>query len=85
MASMIFLQRLNQTRLELYIPELVVTKKDRRQGIGKKLMEYCIQIAKDSNCYRIRLESGNSRKESHMFYKNLGFNQSSLSFEKKLQ
>jgi len=82
LVAIIFLRRLNHTKHEMYIPELVVTKKLRNSGIGKKLIQHCIELAKKKCCYRIRLESGNQRKSSHKFYKNLGFEQSSLSFTK---
>jgi GNAT superfamily N-acetyltransferase len=84
MASMMFLPRLNRTTLEMYIPELVVLEKYHNQGIGKKLINSCIVLAKEKKCHRIRLESGNQRKESHQFYKHLGFEQSALSFTKNL-
>lgn len=80
--SIIYLQRLNRAKLEMYIPELIVTEKFRYSGIGKKLIQHCMDIAKKKNCYRIRLESGNQRKESHRFYKSMGFEQSALSFTK---
>lgn len=82
--SMVFLPRLNRTTLEMYIPELVVLEKYHNQGIGKKLINSCIALAKEKKCHRIRLESGNQRKESHQFYKRLGFEQSALSFTKNL-
>lgn len=80
MVSMMFLSRLNQSTLEMYIPELVVLEKYQKQGIGKRLINSCIVLASDKKCHRIRLESGNIRKESHQFYKHLGFEQSALSF-----
>jgi ribosomal protein S18 acetylase RimI-like enzyme len=80
MVSVVFLSRLNRDTLEMYIPELVVLEKYRRQGIGKKLIQSCISLAEEKKCHRIRLESGNQRKESHQFYTNLGFEQSSFSF-----
>ena len=80
--SIVYLQRLNRAKLEMYIPELIVTEKLRNSGIGKKLIQRCIVLAKEKNCYRIRLESGNQRKESHKFYKSIGFEQSALSFTK---
>ncbi len=82
--SIIYLQRLNRAKLEMYIPELIVTEKLRYSGIGKKLIQYCIDLAKKKDCYRIRLESGNQRKESHKFYKSIGFEQSSLTFTKSI-
>jgi len=84
MMSIVFLPRLNRSTLELYVPELVVLEKYQNQGIGKKLINSCIDLAKEKKCHRIRLESGNQRKGSHQFYKNLGFEQSSLSFTKNL-
>jgi len=82
--SVVYLRRLNRAKLEMYIPELVVSKEFRHKGIGKQLLIHCFDLAKKKNCYRIRLESGNHRKESHKFYKKLGFEQSSLSFSKNI-
>jgi len=84
MVSIIFLPRLNCTTLEMYIPELIVLEKYQNQGIGKNLINSCIDLAKEKKCHRIRLESGNQRKESHQFYKHLGFEESALSFTKNL-
>ena len=85
MASMMLLSRLNRKSLELYIPELVVQKDHQNRGIGKKMIEFCIDFAKQYKCHRIRLESGNQRTDSHQFYKKLGFEQSSLSFTLNLK
>ena len=82
MISIVFLPRLNSSTLEMYIPELVVLEKYQKQGIGKKLINFCISLAKEKDCHRIRLESGNVRKESHEFYKHLGFEQYAYSFTK---
>lgn len=79
--SMILVSRLNQTKLELYIPELVVSGNHQRKGIGKSLIEHSISVAKKKNCYRIRLESGHARKESHKFYSSLGFDQYAKTFK----
>ncbi|HUU49294.1 MAG TPA: GNAT family N-acetyltransferase [Nitrosopumilaceae archaeon] len=84
MVSIVFLPRLNQKSNEMYIPELIVTKNYQNVGIGKKLINFCIDLAKKENCHRIRLESGNQRKESHLFYRNLGFSQSALSFSMEI-
>ena len=84
MVSVMYLSRLNRTTLEMYIPELIVLEKYQNKGIGKKLINSCIALAKEKKCHRIRLESGNQRNESHQFYKHLGFEQSTLSFTKNL-
>ena len=84
MISMVFLPRLNQNTLEMYVPELIVLQNYRSKGIGKKLINFSIELGKEKKCHRIRLESGNQRIESHKFYKHLGFEDSSIFFTKNL-
>jgi GNAT superfamily N-acetyltransferase len=84
MISMIFSSRLNQNTLEMYIPELIVSKNYHFKGIGKKLINSSIEFGREKKCHRIRLESGNQRIESHKFYKHLGFENSSIFFTKNL-
>ncbi len=85
MVSIIFLSRLNRQMFEMYIPELIVGKEYRKKGIGKSLVESCIELGKKKKCYRMRLESGNQRKEAHEFYKKIGFDQSALTFTKLIK
>jgi ribosomal protein S18 acetylase RimI-like enzyme len=73
LATVVFLPRLNRTTSELWIPELVVSSDYRKKGIGKKLINHCIKIAKSKKCFRIRLESRKNRKVAHQFYKKIGF------------
>ncbi len=82
MMSMILLPRLNQKTPEMYIPEMVVLPEYRGMGIGEKLVDKCAHIAGKKECHRMRLESGNQRTDAHGFYKNLGFKQSALFFER---
>ena len=84
MISMVFLSRLNQNTLEMYVPELIVSQNYHSKGIGKKLLNFSIKLGKEKKCHRIRLESGNQRIESHKFYKHLGFEDSSIFFTKNL-
>ena len=84
LVSIVFLPRLNQIGCEMYIPELVVSKKHQRQGIGTELINQCILLANRKKCFRIRLESAKFRKEAHNFYKKLRFESNSLSFTKNL-
>lgn len=75
LVSIVLTMRLNRTKLEMYVPELVVAKGHRRSGVGKMLIDSCIRIAKKKGCFRIRLESGNQRSQAHKFYKKTGFEQ----------
>lgn len=81
LASVIFLIRLNRPGPEMYIPELVTRADCRGQGVGRALIEACVELAGRKECHRIRLESGNRRHGSHSFYRRLGFGQSALSFD----
>ena len=84
MVSFVLLERLNQPLSEFWIPELLVSKEYRSQGIGKLLVQKCESLAKRKKCYRIRLESRNDRIDAHNFYKKIGFQQIAWVFEKKL-
>ena len=53
------------------IAGLVVSTKERSQGIGKQLVEYIEQnIAKD---LKVRIRCNSTRKDAHRFYANLGY------------
>lgn len=57
------------------IIENVVTHVDyRNKGLGKIIMETAIDHARNMNCYKIMILSSSKRKESHKFYRSLGFN-----------
>ena len=45
----------------------------RGKGIGKMMMEYAINYAKDNGATRMELTSGNQREAAHRFYLTLGF------------
>lgn len=52
---------------------LAVSSKFRRRGLGKKLMCAAEEWAKNKGISVMRLNSGGTRKEAHMFYRNIGF------------
>ena len=68
-----------------HIDEVVVNKKNRGQGIGKKLMDKITEIAIKENCKRIELDSAFHRKEAHGFYKKIGYENRAFLFSKKLE
>lgn len=80
LASTVILPRLNRIGPELWIPELVVSKKYQNRGVGKKLISSCIRLAKKKRCFRVRLESGKNRKTAHKFYKKMGLEDYAVSF-----
>lgn len=52
---------------------IVVDKKYRGKGYGKRLMEKIEEWAKENKCNGIRLTSNANRKEAHLFYENMGY------------
>lgn len=66
--------------------ENVVTDKDyRKQGLGKKVIQKAIEVAKENNCYKVILQSGVQRTEAHTFYEHIGFSGSTKkAFEMRL-
>jgi GNAT superfamily N-acetyltransferase len=59
---------------------VVVDEKWRGRGIGRLLMDYCLDQAKEAGCYKIMLTSDNRREDAHAFYRSLGFEASAHGF-----
>ena len=69
-----------------FIENVITDTKYRRKGIGKKVVENAIEYAKEHNCYKVLLQSGNKRTEAHKFYEAIGFDSTSKkTFEIRLQ
>lgn len=68
-----------------FIEDVYVHEKHRREGIGKKLMEEVVALAKEKNCYKIIACSRESREEVHEFYENLGFMNHGFEFRMNLE
>lgn len=66
------------------VNEMVVEENYRGKGIGKKLMERIIQIAREQNCKCLELESSFHREKAHAFYEELGFDKRAYLFTKIL-
>ena len=65
-----------------FIENVITDLEHRRMGIGKTVMENAIKYAKDQNCYKVVLQSGNKRTDAHPFYEKLGFDgESKKAFE----
>lgn len=56
-----------------YIDDICVAEKYRRQGIGKKLYDKCLDTAKERKCHNIDLGVYTFNKNAIAFYKSCGF------------
>ena len=82
--SLHFRKRLNYTTPEAWVPDLVVSEKLRRTGIGKALLEHAEHRAIERNCWALSLESAHHRVEAHRFYAAFGMRDMGKSFRKLL-
>lgn len=65
-----------------FIENVITDIEYRGKGIGKKIMENAVKYAKEQNCYKVILQSGNKRADAHGFYESIGFNgESKKAFE----
>ena len=78
--SLVFLPRLNRSKPEAWIPDFIVDQEYRNKGIGRELLKKCIGIARKEKCWRIRLETGLSRKRAQRFYKMMDMKPFALAF-----
>jgi GNAT superfamily N-acetyltransferase len=83
-ASAHFRARLNHPTEEVWVPDLVVTERARRRGIGRALLEEIEQRARDRGCHMIQLESAYFRAEAHHMYRQFKMRDVGKSFTKEL-
>ena len=57
------------------LEHVVVAQDARGQGIGSQLIQHALQKAKDANCYKLQLLSGNLEQQIN-FYKKQNFDDS---------
>lgn len=62
-----------------------VDEKYRGQGIGKELMKWAIERAREENCVSMQLTTNIERTDAHRFYENLGFKKSHLGMKLNLK
>ena len=67
------------------ISALVVDQTVRGQGIGRRLVEYAVQVCRDQGCGAVEVTSNARRTEAHAFYRSLGFAQPSEYFRQTLE
>ena len=53
---------------KLYIEDLVTSKNTRSKGLGKMLLNYLEDFAKQEGCNILHLDSGTQRHKAHKFY-----------------
>ncbi|CAH0994779.1 Aminoalkylphosphonate N-acetyltransferase [Emticicia aquatica] len=62
------------------VEDVGVLPKMQGKGIGKLMMEYALNYAKEKGCYKMSLSSNLRREKAHQFYESLGFKKHGFSF-----
>ena len=66
------------------LENLVVDEAHRRTGVGRALMAWCEDTARDAGCYKLQFQSRNHRRDSHRFYRRLGYRALTVGFRRYL-
>ena len=80
-ADMVIVPNLSHRGLSWAVMEnVIVEEKMRRKGIAGAMVQYLVDLARESGCYKIGLSSSKERPAAHSFYESLGFKQYGLGF-----
>ncbi|XCY65766.1 GNAT family N-acetyltransferase [Streptococcus iniae] len=71
-------------RKVLYVEDLCVNAHYRGQGIGRQLMAFAKDFAREKGCYQVTLNVWNANKEAYAFYERLGFVPQQTQMERNL-
>lgn len=66
------------------VEDVVVEPARQREGIGRRMMEFALEKARESAAYKLMLSSNVRREEAHRFYDSLGFERHGYSFQVRL-
>ncbi len=56
-----------------FIENVVTDRAHRNRGLAAAVMKQAILFARENNCYKAILQSGNARTDAHRFYEGIGF------------
>lgn len=84
-AQVTFITSLTGRGTKRMVIEAVQTRADMRgKGIGAKLIQHCLDIARERGIALVQLTSNAKRQDAHRFYERLGFEKSHAGFKMRL-
>ncbi len=70
--------------IKMYVDDLVTDESQRSQGVGRALLTFLENEARQHGCAVIALDSGTQRTQAHKFYFGQGFAITAFAFRKPL-
>lgn len=67
------------------LENLIVDEAHRDRGVGRALMAWCEAAAREAGCYKLQFQSRNHRRDSHRFYRRLGYRALTVGFRRYLK
>ena len=67
------------------VEDVVVDPAIQGRGVGRAMMQFALERAREKHCYRLTLSSNAKRREAHAFYESLGFERHGFSFRVELE
>jgi GNAT superfamily N-acetyltransferase len=67
-----------------WLTTLVVNTKERRQGIGRRLVQAAEEWVREMGCIRVSVSTRSDRIEAHEFYDGLGYRHTGMRYTKPL-
>jgi GNAT superfamily N-acetyltransferase len=67
------------------LENMIIDGNYQRQGLDGCLINYALKRCREVGSYKVQLLSNKKRKEAHLFYHSMGFDDSALSFRLYLQ
>ena len=55
------------------VEDVAVLQSFQRQGVGREMMKYAIDVCRERGCYKMTLSTNVHRTGAHLFYESLGF------------
>ncbi|RCW83532.1 GNAT family N-acetyltransferase [Phyllobacterium bourgognense] len=84
-AQVTFITSLTGRGTKRMVIEAVQTRSDMRgKGIGAKLIQHCLDVARERDIALVQLTSNAKRQDAHRFYERLGFEKSHSGFKMRL-
>jgi GNAT superfamily N-acetyltransferase len=67
------------------VEDVVVDPALQGRGVGRAMMAFALERAREKRCYKLMLSSNARRREAHAFYESLGFERHGFSFRVQLE